>query len=602
MDDVEFLATVHPWDTLPPEDLAPVAALFQRQSHRTGERIFSVGDRLDGLYVVRTGLVQVNDETGSPLSTLRPGNTFGERGLLAGGIAPTEAVAVGDTVLLLLPAGRFRALVDSDEALLAFFDRGGPERRQRPPSLAETRVASLMSLEPAWVPPSATIAEAARQMRDRRISSLLVVEEGQLKGIVTVRDFTNRVLAGGLDPALPVSAAMTSGPVSLPPDAIGSDVLHLMMERGIGHVPIVGPSGIAGIVTQTDLTRFHAESSAHLVADVAAAPDVEALAKVTARIPQLLAQLVGAGHRHEVATRLVTDIADAITRRLLLFAEAELGPAPVPYLWLACGSQGRREQTGVSDQDNCLFLDDEAGPEHDAYFAELARLVCAGLNSCGYVFCPGDMMATNPRWRQPLRVWRGYFQRWIDRPDPEAQMLASVMFDLRPISGETALHEGLQATTLATAARNSIFVAHMVSNSLKHAPPLGLLGGLATLRTGEHRSRIDMKLSGVVPVVDLGRIYALRGQLTSVNTRARIEAAKAAGIISEDGGRDLLDAYDLIAETRLAHQTRQIRAGRRPDNFLSPAELSGFERSHLRNAFVVVRRMQSAATQGQRLP
>jgi CBS domain-containing protein len=142
----------------------------------------------------------------------------------------------------------------------------------------------------------------------------------------------------------------------------------------------------------------------------------------------------------------------------------------------------------------------------------------------------------------------------------------------------------------------------MVSNSLKHAPPLGLLGGLATLRSGEHRNQIDMKLSGVVPVVDLGRIYALRGELTPVNTRARLEAAKAAGVISEEGGRDLLDAYDVIAETRLAHQARQIRSGRRPDNFLSPASLSGLERNHLRDAFAVVRRMQSAATQGQSLP
>lgn len=111
-----------------------------------------------------------------------------------------------------------------------------------------------------------------------------------------------------------------------------------------------------------------------------------------------------------------------------------------------------------------------------------------------------------------------------------------------------------------------------------------------------------MKLSGVVPVVDLGRIYALRGGLTQVNTRAQIESAKAAGVISEEGGRDLLDAYDFIAEMRLVHQARQVRAGLRPDNFLSPGSLPGFERSHLRNAFVVVRRMQSAATQGQRVP
>ena len=401
-----------------------------------------------------------------------------------------------------------------------------------------------------------------------------------------------------MDPSSPVTEAMTPDPLSLPPDAIGSDVLHAMMERGIGHVPIVGRDGLVGIVTQTDLTRFQAESSAALVGDAAHAPDTRALDLVTGRIPRLLAQLVGAGHRHEVVTRLITGVADAVTRRLLALAEAELGPPPVPYLWLACGSQGRQEQTGVSDQDNCLILSDDLAPEHDAYFARLAAFVCEGLDRAGYVLCPGEMMATNPRWRQPLRVWRGYFAGWIRTPDPMAQMLASVMFDLRAIGGDASLHEGLQAETLAAARANSIFVAHMVSNSLHHAPPLSLFGGLATLRRGEHRRHIDLKMSGVVPVVDLGRIYALRGELGAVNTRARLEAARAAGIVSETGGRDLIDAYDVIAQTRLEHQAAQVRAGEAPDNFLAPSALSAFERNHLRDAFAVVRTMQSAATQG----
>jgi CBS domain-containing protein len=196
-------------------------------------------------------------------------------------------------------------------------------------------------------------------------------------------------------------------------------------------------------------------------------------------------------------------------------------------------------------------------------------------------------------------VWRQYFRGWIDRPDPMAQMLASVMFDLRPIGGERSLFEGLQAQTLEAASKNSIFVAHMISNSLKHTPPLGLLRGFATIRSGEHRNTLDLKHNGVVPVVDLGRVYALQGRLTPANTRARLEAAEGAGVISPSGARDLLDAYDLIAETRLAHQARQIKAGSKPDNFLSPTELSDFERSHLRDAFVVVKTLQSALGHGK---
>lgn len=178
-------------------------------------------------------------------------------------------------------------------------------------------------------------------------------------------------------------------------------------------------------------------------------------------------------------------------------------------------------------------------------------------------------------------------------------MLASVMFDLRPIGGDETLFEGLQAEVLAAASRNSIFTAHMVSNSLKHHPPLGLLRGLATIRSGEHRNALDLKHNGVVPVVDLARVYALWGQLPAVNTRARIETAIDAGTVSTAGGADLLHAYDLIAETRLAHQAKEVRAGERPSNYLNPSQLSDFERSHLRDAFVVVKTMQSSAGTGK---
>jgi len=209
------------------------------------------------------------------------------------------------------------------------------------------------------------------------------------------------------------------------------------------------------------------------------------------------------------------------------------------------------------------------------------------------------MMATAARWRQPLRVWRNYFSKWINKPNTEAQMLASVMFDLRPIGGDFSLFENLQANTLQAASANSIFVAHMVSNSLKHTPPLGLLRGLATIRSGEHKSTVDLKHNGVVPIVDLARIYALQGRVSAVNTRARLEAAAKLGIVSATGAKDLISAYDLIADTRLEHQVALVKSGQAPDNFLPPANLPDFDRSHLRDAFVVVKTMQSAVGQGR---
>jgi CBS domain-containing protein len=598
MDDAQhrilaFLETVHPYDSLPRDELARVAGSFSRREFPAGAEIYHAGEPLQGIYLVKQGAVEVLDPTGDLVSLLGPRNSFGERGLLRDGRAVTTARAVEASVLLLLPGSEFRRLISQTASFERFFNRGR-SGETRGSDLTTRKVADLMAARPVTLAPHRSIREAAAAMRDAHVSSLGIVEGDRFLGIVTTRDMTHKVLAAGLDPASPVSQVMTADPVSLPPSALGSDILHLMLERRIGHLPVVEDGRLVGMVTQTDLTRFQAVSSASLVRDAATAETVAEMAAVTARIPQLLTQLVGGHNAHEVVTRLVTDVADTVTRRLLAMAEAQLGPPPVPYLWLACGSQGRQEQTGVTDQDNCLFLDDAATPDDMAYFHRLAAFVCDGLNACGYVYCPGEMMAMSPRWCQPMRVWRDYFSGWINRPDPMAQMLSSVMFDLRPIGGTTRLFHDFQTATLEMASRNSIFVAHMISNSLKHQPPLGLLRGLATIRSGEFKNHVDLKHNGVVPVVDLGRIYALTGRLTPANTRARLEAAEEAGVISASGGRDLIGAYDMIARIRLENQASQIRAGRKPDNFLAPSDLSDFERSHLRDAFVVVRTMQSA--------
>lgn len=598
-----FLRNLHPYDSLSEERFTEVLRALKPVEIKANEAVYQQGQQVEGLFIITSGAVDITLGSGALLSSLLAKNSFGERGLLRGGVAPNTATARTDTSLLMLPSALFQQLFASDEVFRNFFTRKRSyQMTGEVNTLASRPVSDLMTEKIISCAPGTSIKDAATLMKAHDISSILVTDGPALIGILTFKDIARKVAANGLSTDTQVSEIMTKDLISLPPTAIGSDVLHLMIEKGIGHVPIVNGDRLEGIITQTDLTRFQLLNSSILLGDISKCNEIAALATATARIPQLLANLVGAGTRHDVVTRLITDIADAVTRRLLKLAEQKLGPAPCPYLWLACGSQGRQEQTGVSDQDNCLFLDDRVGPADMAYFKELARFVSDGLHECGYVYCPGDMMATNDRWCQPVSIWRGYFNNWIESPVKEAQMLASVMFDLRPIGGDFSLFENLQQETLQKAASNSIFLAHMISNSVGHTPPLSLIGGITTLRSGEHKNHIDMKHNGVIPVVDLGRIYALQGQITAVNTRARLTAAHQAGTISHSGGQDLLESYDLLAETRLQHQARQIKQGEPPDNFMRPSMLSQFERSHLRDAFVVVRTMQAALTQGRAIP
>ena len=171
-------------------------------------------------------------------------------------------------------------------------------------------------------------------------------------------------------------------------------------------------------------------------------------------------------------------------------------------------------------------------------------------------------------------------------------MLTCVFFDLRAIHGKAELLDTLRADVLRRTKGNSLFLAHMVSNALKHRPPLGMFGNISLIRGGEHAGTIDLKHTGIVPIVDLARVYALSNGVGAVNTQDRLEASGQSGEISAKGARDLRDALEFLAGVRIAHQARQMQHGLAPDNFLALDELSNFERSQLKEAFGVVQTLQ----------
>jgi CBS domain-containing protein len=213
------------------------------------------------------------------------------------------------------------------------------------------------------------------------------------------------------------------------------------------------------------------------------------------------------------------------------------------------------------------------------------------------VYCPGDVMAMNPKWRQPLRIWKKYFVTWIQRPDPMALMLSSVFFDLRPLYDPEGLFEEIHDTVLAHSKTNRIFIAYMAANALKHRPPLGFFRNFVLIHGGDHNHTFDIKHRGIVPIIDLARVYALSEGIEETNTAERLRAAAEAKAVSKDGAANLIGALELIGTLRMRHQARQLRRGERADNFLSPDELSPMERGHMKDAFVLINTMQESLGQ-----
>jgi CBS domain-containing protein len=442
--------------------------------------------------------------------------------------------------------------------------------------------------------PGASVLDAAQLMREQRVSSVLLVDEaGRLQGIVTDRDLRNRVLAAGVSSDRPLREVATKDPVHVDVRAMAFDAMLLMARNNIHHVPVTDEGRVIGMVTATDLAGQHSSSAVYLAGEIHKRSDIDGLRQSAQRIRQLQRHLAAASATAYATGHVITAITDALTHRLLELGEALLGPAPIDYVWVAAGSQARCEQTAKSDQDNCLVLDDRYDPAvHGEYFRALSRFVCDGLDACGYIHCPGEMMAMTDTWRQPLRQWKRYFDQWVDKPEPKALMLTCVFFDLRAVHGQRALLDELRAEVLRRTRGNGIFLAHMVANALSREPPLGLFGQISTERSGEHRGTVDLKHHGIVPIVDLARVYALAAGHTAVNTHDRLEVAYESGEVSAQSARDLRDALEHLAAARIRHQARQIEADRPADNFLSLDELSNFERTQLKHAFSVVKLLQ----------
>ncbi|PKO90490.1 MAG: cyclic nucleotide-binding protein [Betaproteobacteria bacterium HGW-Betaproteobacteria-12] len=598
----DFVAECPPFDGLDEAALKALTPRFVIRYLRRGTDFPPPGQPC--LWLVRQGAIELRTSDGALARRMGEGDLHDADCLADSPERTWRGHSVEDTLLYGLPRADLEDLWQAHPALRqrALHDLGqrlaGARSSQHLPperDLGSLPLAMLVGRAPVCTSPEASIREAARHMSRERVSALLVVDEGGLLGIVTDRDLRSRCLAAGLSEQMPISAIMTADPLTLPPDAPGFEALLAMTRRGIHHLPVAEPGKLHGLVSSTDLLRAQGISSIHLADRIRRAGNLGDLATLAGELPELWLNLARRGEGAAILGRIVSGLADTIAGRLLGLAEEHLGPPPVPYAWIAYGSQGRQEQTLHSDQDNALILDDDYDAEqHGEYFAGLAREVCDGLAACGFMHCPGAMMATNPDWRQPLAAWRELFTDWISSTDPQKGRLASNLFDLRVVHGEPALARPLRQLITSLAPRHETLLTHLVANGCATPPPLGFFRQLVVTGSGEHEGELDIKRHGILPIVDLARIHALAAGVGEIGTLARLRGTAGQALLSRDGAETLISAFDFLLALRTRHQLEQLLAGQPAGNYLAPARLGAADRRHLRDVFLAITTQQKA--------
>ncbi len=600
---LRFVRETPPFGALPDDAQRRIAQHIEISYAPGGTVVLPLQAEPEALFLIRSGAVELHDDTDRLVARLGAHDFFGYPALLTDAPAQRRCTTIEDTLLYQIPAAYFDRLRSDYPAVDRFFNRAYAERlrdairEQQTQRAFTTPVRHLLSREPVTIAADASIRDAARRMSEARVSSLIVTD-GDALGILTDRDLRTRVVAKGRSCDAPCRTIMTREPTTISADAYAFEALLAMSRHNVHHLPVRDGEQVIGMVTTTDLMRMEADHPVYLVGDVWKQTSVEGLARVSDRLPQLMQHLAEASAHPADVSRAITTVADALTQRLIELAYTEIGPPPIPFAWVALGSQARHEMSIHSDQDNALVLSDDYDPlQHGPYFDQLATFVCSGLDACGFVYCPGDVMATTDRWRKPVATWRRYFRDWMDEPHPQSLMHASIFFDWRPVAGALQLAHTLHDFVRQRTPNQSIFLASLTANALDHTPPLGFFRQFVLERHGGETKTLDLKLNGLVPIVDLARIHTLDRGLAPVNTLERLEALSQSDSFAASDANDLHDAFSFIATVRMRHQVYELRRGETPDNYVPPSALSDFEQRHLKDAFKIVRRMQSALEQ-----
>lgn len=590
-----FLSQVAPFSELSPERLDGLAGHFQALSYPAHTRIgkFSQPGAHD-LYVIANGQVRLEDSQGQMLEQRGAGELFGHAISFGAGPRDYAVIAMEDLQVWRLPHARLLELCQETPLMQRFFAASPAARLREISPGAPVRLAELALRAPITAAPELSISDGARLMARHLISCLPIMAGDKLVGILTDRDLRNRVLGGGLDPARPIAEVMTGAPVTAATSDRLEDALLLMMQFNIHHLPVLDQAGrLVGVVSSGDLLRLQSPHPLRLVRDIQRADSRRQVAELARQGPGLLARMSRQGNQVTEVGRVAGMITDACTRRLLKLAEAELGPAPIAWTWLAFGSQARLEQGLVSDQDNGLLLAEPPTAEAADYFQRMADFVCDGLNEAGYVYCPGGVMA-KAEWRCCYRDWRKTFAGWILEPTPKSVMQSSIFFDMRGVAGDLDLAARLHAEVLAQARDSKIFRRFLAADSIGHRPPLGLFRQFLQEHEGEKSHGLNLKKRGVIPIVDLARVRALEGAIAAVHTEDRLRAAAAQGIMNEHDSDDLIHALRFIGNVRLRHQVALYERGEQPNHLVDPESLSGLHRRYLRSAFGIVQTAQEA--------
>jgi len=617
----EFLRRYPPFTFLDEASLELISTEVEVRYYGQGERIFGQGDPAQSFFfVIKEGSVQLTEnQEGEPKirEICDEGDVFGVLALLGKRPYILNAKTRENTLIYAVPVGVFEKILNENSRVSLYFAAGfasgqvvvrtelsqSQKARKLLSSSANDDGLMMLSsqstlnytLDVLTTHVGEPIYEAVKKMSARGVGSIVIVDEKNFPlGIITDKDLRNKLIAQNKDYHTPVEAIMTSPVITMRKEETFANLYLAMIKNRLHHLIFTEDgtdrSKVSGLVSDHDILLSQGNSPAVIINAMINTGDIKELAELRDRSEKLLQYYLENEISIDFVAKIMSEINDilitrAVSKAIDKYQKEYPKESEVKFSFLSLGSEGREEQLLRTDLDNAIVFEDVAPddlPRVQEYMLLIGQEVIEILLACGFHPCPANMMASNPKWCQPISRWKKYFSDWISNPDSESLLSASIFFDFRNVWGPPAFAEEMIQHIYEMIAGKQIFLNFLAKNAYMNPAPLGFFRNFVVEKSGEHRDKFDIKMRAMLPLVDISRLLVLGHRVVGVNnTFKRFE--KLAEL--EPNNKELFieagEAYEILMRMRALEGLRTATSGR----FIDPKNLGKIQRQLLKNAF-----------------
>lgn len=624
----EFLKRYPPFSFLSEEDLEKVATSVEIQYFEKNELLFRQGQPAEAhFFVVKDGSIILMEEKKGKDEIKEycdEGDVFGVLALLGKRPYVLSARASENSLIYSIPVEIFLEILDRNGRVAMYFAAGfasgqvvmraqiSEDPKGKRMFKNENHDHSLLifsddssvnySQDVLACGPDLSIKEAAKKMTEKKVSSIVIVDDsGFPVGMVTDKDLRKEVVAKGISTDLGISEIMSSPVLTRKPEASFSELYLTMIKNRLHHLVLTedgtDQSVVNGILSDHDVLLSMGNSPAVLIHALMNTQKPKEMAEIRDRAEDMLRYYLENEVAMDFVASVMTEINDVIIRQAVTLAKSSLekdfpGFGNIKFCFLSLGSEGREEQLLRTDQDNALVYEDVDQDKKERaqdYFIQLGTAIVEVLLTCGFAPCPGNVMASNPEWVQPLSHWKEYFSKWILTPTEIALTSASIFFDFRKIVGSADLAEEMSQHILDEIKRKQFFLSFLAKNALMNPPPLGFFRNFMVEKSGENKNEFDIKSRAMMPLAYMARLLILSHGVVGVNNTfkryeklAELEPRNAS--LYEQAGI----AYEILMRNRALEGLNNKSSGR----FIKPDTLGKLQRQVLKSTFAPISELQ----------